>query len=97
MKLSLELLRAEAVLTGFRLDMLEKVAHLSHILSVIFANDWLADRLALKGGTALNLFYADLIEAFGGHRPELHRRSGCRNHADGTGAAGEGTGGAAGA
>lgn len=61
MNLSLELLRAEAAVTGFRLDMLEKVAHLSHILSVIFANDWLADRLALKGGTALNLFYADLM------------------------------------
>ena len=96
MKLSLELLRAEAVLTGFRLDMLEKVAHLSHILSVIFANDWLADRLALKGGTAQPVLCRP-DEAFGGHRPELHRRSGCRNHADGTGAAGEGTGGAAGA
>ena len=61
MNLSLELLRTEASATGFRLDMLEKVAHLSHILSVVFANEWLADRLALKGGTALNLFYADLM------------------------------------
>ena len=61
MNFSMEALRAESAASGFRPDMLEKVAHLSHILSVLFANENLSDRLALKGGTALNLFYADLM------------------------------------
>ena len=61
MNFSMEALRAESAASGFRPDMLEKVAHLSHILSVLFANENLSERLALKGGTALNLFYADLM------------------------------------
>lgn len=60
MILSGETLRSEASRTGFRADMLEKVAHLVHILSTFFANEFLASRLALKGGTAINLFHSDL-------------------------------------
>ena len=39
MNFSMEALRAESAASGFRPDMLEKVAHLSHILSVLFANE----------------------------------------------------------
>jgi len=42
---------------GFRPEMLEKVWHLMTILDGINAHPFLHDKVALKGGTALNLFY----------------------------------------
>ena len=40
--------------------MLEKVAHLLGLLDAIRSHPFLRDRLALKGGTALNLFVFDV-------------------------------------
>ncbi len=45
---------------GYRPEVLEKVLLLISLLNAIFANDYLKTRLALKGGTALNLFFLDL-------------------------------------
>lgn len=60
MKISKERLSAVAMQTGFRPEILEKVIRLMDLLNAIFTDDYLASRLALKGGTALNLFYFDL-------------------------------------
>ncbi len=60
MKISKERLSTVAMQTGFRPEILEKVIRLMDLLNAIFSNDYLASRLALKGGTALNLFYFDL-------------------------------------
>ena len=57
----LDLLAAE---TAFRPDTLEKVLRLERLLNQIRHHPFLGDRLALKGGTALNLF-------FGGPAPRL--------------------------
>jgi predicted nucleotidyltransferase component of viral defense system len=46
--------------TGFRTEMLEKVWHLMAILDGINSHPFLHDKIVLKGGTALNLFYFDL-------------------------------------
>ncbi len=46
--------------TGFRPEVLEKVIHLLNLLAVFKRHPALGSRLALKGGTALNLFYFDL-------------------------------------
>ena len=46
--------------TGFRGEMLEKVAHLLNLLRTIQESEYLRTRLALKGGTALNLFHFQL-------------------------------------
>ncbi len=46
--------------TGFRPEMLEKVIRLIDLLNELFDNTYLKSRLALKGGTALNLFYFNL-------------------------------------
>jgi predicted nucleotidyltransferase component of viral defense system len=46
--------------TGFRQEMLEKASHLIDVLGMIAGDDYLKDRVVLKGGTALNLFYFDL-------------------------------------
>ena len=47
--------------TGFKnADMLEKVVQLIGLLNEIFDNNYLKNRLVLKGGTALNLFYFNL-------------------------------------
>jgi predicted nucleotidyltransferase component of viral defense system len=54
-----ELMR-EANDTGFRPEMMEKVWHLMAILDGISIHPFLKDRLVLKGGTALNLFFFDL-------------------------------------
>jgi predicted nucleotidyltransferase component of viral defense system len=59
MKISLQRLSAEAEATGFRPDMLEKVAHLLNLLDVIHSHPFLKGKLVLKGGTALNLFVFD--------------------------------------
>jgi len=60
MKISLEKLTAEAEATGFRPDVLEKVAQLLGLLETIQSHPFLKGKLALKGGTALNLFVFDV-------------------------------------
>ena len=46
--------------TGYRLDTLEKVLRLLERLEEIAQDPMISQRLALKGGTALNAFYLDL-------------------------------------
>ncbi len=60
MRISKEGLLSTAEATGFRPEMLEKALLLLHLLEAIFHHPFLKNRLALKGGTALNLFLADL-------------------------------------
>ena len=60
MNISREKLQAEAAATGFRPEVLEKVAILLGILNGIQAHPYLEGKLALKGGTALNLFIFDV-------------------------------------
>lgn len=52
-------LRHEAKARGYRPEMLEKVYHLLHLLEEFMSVDYLSARLALKGGTAINLFCTD--------------------------------------
>ena len=54
-----ELMR-EANETGFRPEIMEKVWYLMAILDGISVHPFLKERLVLKGGTALNLFFFDL-------------------------------------
>jgi predicted nucleotidyltransferase component of viral defense system len=54
-----ELMR-EAKETRFRPEIMEKVWHLMAILDGISVHPFLKERLVLKGGTALNLFFFDL-------------------------------------
>ena len=56
MKISPERLAAEVEATGFQPDMLEKVAQLLGLLEALCGHPFLDGKLALKGGTALNLF-----------------------------------------
>lgn len=60
MRISPEKLAAEAEATGFRSDVLEKVAHLLGLLDAIRSHPFLKGKLVLKGGTALNLFAFDV-------------------------------------
>ena len=60
MKFSPEKLAAEAEATGFRPDVLEKVAHLLGLLDAMRSHPFLKGKLVLKGGTALNLFVFDV-------------------------------------
>ena len=60
MRISREKLAAEAAATGFRPEILEKVARLLVLLESLQAHPALKGKLALKGGTALNLFVFDL-------------------------------------
>src|SRR5512137_2642057 len=60
MKISPEKLAAEAEATGFRPDVLEKVALLLGLLDAIRSHPFLKGKLVLKGGTALNLFVFDV-------------------------------------
>jgi predicted nucleotidyltransferase component of viral defense system len=46
--------------TNFIKDNIEKVLRLCSILNFIFSDTYLKDKLVLKGGTAINLFYANL-------------------------------------
>lgn len=59
-KISQEKLTAQAEATGFRPDVLEKVAHLLGLLEALGSHPFLKGKLALKGGTALNLFVFDV-------------------------------------
>ncbi len=60
MQTSEQELMQEAEKTGFRPEIMEKVWHLMALLDGISAHPFLKDRLVLKGGTALNLFFFDL-------------------------------------
>ncbi|HPC03067.1 MAG TPA: nucleotidyl transferase AbiEii/AbiGii toxin family protein [Syntrophales bacterium] len=60
MKISPQTLAAQAEATGFRPDMLEKVALLLQLLNAVRSHPFLKDKLVLKGGTALNLFIFDV-------------------------------------
>ncbi len=60
MRLSVEKLASAAESTGFRPDVLEKVAHLMGLLNAMQDHPFLKGKLALKGGTALNLFVFNL-------------------------------------
>lgn len=61
---SREYLQQSATETGFRPDTLERVLRLERLLGQVRRHPFLRDRLALKEGTALNLF-------FGGPVPRL--------------------------
>jgi len=54
-----ELLKLSKTL-GYRPEILEKVIFLINLLNKIFEDDFLKNKFALKGGTALNLFLLDL-------------------------------------
>lgn len=60
MKLSAEKLTIESESTGFRPDVLEKVAHLLRLLDTLQSHPFLRGKLVLKGGTTLNLFVFDI-------------------------------------
>jgi predicted nucleotidyltransferase component of viral defense system len=55
--ISREALLSEAVSTGFNANVLEKVIHLLGLLESLQRHPYLKGKLALKGGTALNLFH----------------------------------------
>jgi predicted nucleotidyltransferase component of viral defense system len=55
-----ETLLAQAQQTGFRAEVLEKVFQLFHLLQNLNSHPALQNHLALKGGTALNLFHFPL-------------------------------------
>lgn len=60
MRISREKLLAEAEATGFRLEVLEKAIYLLNLLERLQSHPFLKGRLALKGGTAVNLFVFDV-------------------------------------
>ena len=60
MRISPERLTAEAEATGFQSELLEKTFHLLGLLDDINSHPFLRGKLALKGGTALNLFVFDV-------------------------------------
>lgn len=59
MRLALRDLQREAGATGFSIDLFEKTARLLGLLDAIRSHPFLGPRVALKGGTALNLFILD--------------------------------------
>ena len=59
MRISPEALAAEAQATGFRPDVLETAVQLLRVLGALTQHPALRGKLALKGGTALNLFVFD--------------------------------------
>ncbi|MEO6326154.1 MAG: nucleotidyl transferase AbiEii/AbiGii toxin family protein [Thermoanaerobaculia bacterium] len=60
MTLTRDELQRMASTTGFQSGPLEKVLRLMELLEAIVAHPYLRDRVALKGGTALNLFLFDV-------------------------------------
>ena len=60
MKYSKEQLRKLADDTGFRAEILEKVLLLMDLMTAFSADPTLKNKIVLKGGTALNLFYMEL-------------------------------------
>jgi predicted nucleotidyltransferase component of viral defense system len=59
-KVSRQQLTKDATATGYRPEILEKVFHLLSLLNGFQSHPYLKGRLALKGGTALNLFCFDV-------------------------------------
>ena len=60
MKISKEKLQQEAASTGFKMEHLEKVHILMDLLADFASFPQLKDKIVLKGGTALNLFFFNL-------------------------------------
>ncbi len=60
MNLTLRDLRREAAAMGFPAETLEKVIRLVGLLNALRSHPFLRPRIALKGGTALNLFVFDV-------------------------------------
>ncbi len=60
MNLTPESLSREAAATGFAAEPLEKVFRLLALLDALHSHPFLKTRIALKGGTALNLFHFDV-------------------------------------
>ena len=75
MRISKERLFAEAEATGFRAEILEKAIQLLNLLENLCRHPFLKGRLALKGGTALNMFVFDLPRLSGSGTPSTSRRS----------------------
>jgi len=67
MKLSPEILAAESESTGFRPELIEKVARLLAVLESIQTHPFLKGKLVLKGGTALNIFKFQRAAPLGGY------------------------------
>ncbi len=61
MTLTPEDVSREVASTGFGGDALEKVFRLMALLDALGSHPFLKTRIALKGGTALNLFYSDVL------------------------------------
>jgi predicted nucleotidyltransferase component of viral defense system len=61
MKFDAAHLQAIANATGFSPDNLEKILRLRELLTEFHKPPFLRDRIVLKGGTAINLFYLDLV------------------------------------
>lgn len=61
MQISKQSLLKEARANGYKPEILEKVYHLLTTLEQFMSVPYLRDRLVLKGGTALNLFYFDQL------------------------------------
>jgi predicted nucleotidyltransferase component of viral defense system len=61
MKFDAAHLQAIANTNGFPPDNLEKVHRLRELLTELHKHPFLRDRVVLKGGTAINLFYLDLV------------------------------------
>jgi predicted nucleotidyltransferase component of viral defense system len=60
MKLTLQAVAREVAATGFGAEPLEKVFRLMALLDALNSHPFLKTRIALKGGTALNLFHFDV-------------------------------------
>jgi predicted nucleotidyltransferase component of viral defense system len=60
MKFGAEEIQETAAALGFRVDSLERVFRLLSLLETLRSNAFLRPRVALKGGTALNLFLFDV-------------------------------------
>ncbi|MFZ2055448.1 MAG: nucleotidyl transferase AbiEii/AbiGii toxin family protein [Candidatus Aminicenantales bacterium] len=59
MKLSWEDVQREAAAAGFRAEPMEKALRLLEVLEALRSHPFLKERIVLKGGTALNLFFFD--------------------------------------
>jgi len=59
MRLSWEEVQREAAAAGFRAEPMEKALRLLEVLEALRSHPFLKERIALKGGTALNLFVFD--------------------------------------
>lgn len=60
MNLTSQAIAREVVATGFGAEPLEKVFRLMGLLDALHGHPFLKTRMALKGGTALNLFHFDV-------------------------------------